>query len=61
MTLTIDEKQLSQLIVKLKANYPGLTSNDLHITNNNVKSMLTMVAYKLRKNKEEMNEIVENL
>lgn len=61
MKVTQDEKSIIELKNKLKEKYPSLTKNDLLITKNNYAGMLTMVAYKLRKSKEEMNEIIENL
>lgn len=61
MKVTADEKSLDELKTRLKFKYPMLTKRDLLITNNNQKSMLTMVAYKLRKSKEEMSKIVEDL
>ena len=61
MKLITDEKSLNELKTRLKDKYPNLTDSDLLITNNNEKSMLTMVAYKLRKSKEEMSKIVDDL
>jgi hypothetical protein len=61
MKVTQDEKSFSELKIKLKEKYPTLTNTDLYIKNNNLAIMLTIVAYKLRKSKEEMSEIVENL
>jgi len=61
MKVSINKENLKELTLKLKNKYPSLTNSDLAITNNNEGSMLTMVAYRLRKSKEEMSEIVENL
>ncbi|MGC9344384.1 MAG: hypothetical protein ACP5E3_16895 [Bacteroidales bacterium] len=61
MKITPDEISLNELKNRLKDKYPNLKDSDLLITNNNEKSMLTMVAYKLRKSKEEMRKIVEDL
>jgi tRNA(Phe) wybutosine-synthesizing methylase Tyw3 len=61
MKVTQDEKSISELKTKLKRKFPSLTNNDFLITNNDLARMLTMVAYKLRKSKEEMSEIVDKL
>ena len=61
MKVTADINSLNELKTRLKFKFPTLTNKDLLITNNSEKSMLTMVAYKLRKSKEEMSKIVEDL
>lgn len=61
MKVLANAESFNELKSKLKIKYPSLTDNDLSIAHNNEKTMLTMVAYKLRKSKEEMNEIVKNL
>jgi hypothetical protein len=61
MKIAINKENLKELTTKLKNKYPSLTDSDLTITNNNEESMLTMVAYKLRKSKEEMSLIIEEL
>ncbi len=61
MIVLANTESFNELKSKLKNKYPSLTDSDLSITNNNERSMLTMVAYKLRKSKEEMSNIVERL
>ena len=61
MKVTQDEKSINELKTKLKGKFPSLENSDLLITNHDVAKMLTMVAYKLRKSKEEMGEIVDKL
>ena len=61
MKQKIYNNHLQNLTRKLKARYPSLTDSDLLISNDDEKSMLTMVAYKLRKSKQEMSSIIENL
>jgi hypothetical protein len=61
MELAVNKENLKELTTKLKNKYPSLTDSDLSITNNNVANMLTMVAYKLHKSKEEMSLIIEEL
>ena len=61
MIVLANTESLNELKSKLKNKFPSLTENDLNISNNNEKDMLTMVAYKLRKSKNEMSNIVEGL
>jgi hypothetical protein len=61
MKVTQDENSISELKTKLKGKFPSLTNSDFLITNHDLARMLTMVAYKLRKSKEEMSEIVDKL
>ncbi len=61
ITGLLKELSFNELKSKLKNKYLSLTDSDLSITHNNEKTMLTMVAYKLRKSREEMSEIVKNL
>jgi hypothetical protein len=61
MKVTQDENSINELKTKLKGKFPSLKNSDLLITNHDVAKMLTMVAYKLRKSKEEMGEIVDKL
>lgn len=61
MKVTQDAKSINELKTKLKEKYPSLTPNDLLIVNNDQASMLTLVAYKLRKSKEEMSGIIDKL
>jgi hypothetical protein len=61
MKVAVNKENLKELTTKLKNKYPSLTDIDLSITNNNEENMLTMVAYKLRKSKEEMSIIIEEL
>lgn len=61
MIITQEKNSSNELIIKLKEKFPSLTKADLHITNNNESDMLTLVAYKLRKSKEEMFKIVKDL
>jgi hypothetical protein len=52
---------LHELKSRLKKKYPQLTNADLVTKENNEHDMLRMVAYKLRKTKQEMQEIIEGL
>jgi len=61
MIVLANTESFNELKSKLKNKYPFLTDSDFSITNNNEKAMLTMVAYKLRKSKEEMSIIIDNL
>jgi hypothetical protein len=61
MKVATNKENLKELTTKLKNKYPSLTDSDLSITNYNVENMLTMVAYKLHKSKEEMSFIIEEL
>jgi hypothetical protein len=46
---------------KLRIKYPQLTDNDLVSSKGNEIEMLRMIEYKLRKTKEEMQEIIAEL
>jgi hypothetical protein len=46
---------------KLRTKYPQLTDNDLVSSKDNEIEMLRMIEYKLRKTKEEMQEIIAEL
>ena len=61
MRLNYKIESVDELRAKLKSKYPQLTESDLHVKNEQEKDMLTMVAYKLRKSKEEMSKIIEDL
>ncbi|HBH47080.1 MAG TPA: general stress protein CsbD [Bacteroidales bacterium] len=61
MKVTQDENSINELKIKLKGKFPSLTNSDLLITNHDLAKMLTIIAYKLRKSKEEMSEIVDKL
>lgn len=61
MKVAENKENVKELTAKLKNKYPSLTDSDLSVTNNNEGNMLTMVAYKLRKSKEEMSIIIEEL
>ncbi|MBN2165126.1 MAG: hypothetical protein JW717_02500 [Marinilabiliaceae bacterium] len=61
MKIEINDNSLNELKIKLKHKFPLLTNEDLTITNNDLQLMLRIVAYKLRKSKDEMNEIIEKI
>ena len=61
MKVTSDEYSITELKNKLLVKYPSLSKSDLLITNQDHARMITMVAYKLRKSKEEMSEIIDKL
>nr|WP_321451351.1 hypothetical protein [uncultured Carboxylicivirga sp.] len=61
MRVKMNDTSFDELKTKLKNKFPLLNDGDLTITKNNTALMLRIVAFKLRKSKEEMAEIVENL
>jgi hypothetical protein len=61
MIVTATKESFDELKMKLKKNFPSLSDSDLKIRDNDEKMMLTLVAYKLRKSKAEMSEIIERL
>ena len=61
MDAHVKQKNFLDLKSKLRKNYPQLTDADLHYSNRKEKDMLRMVAYKLRKTKQEMLEIITEL
>ena len=61
MDLYIKQENWDELKSKLKINYPLLTDEDLKHDEGMEESMLRMVAYKLRKSKKEMKEIIEGI
>jgi hypothetical protein len=61
MYLSSGKENLKEFETKLRKIYPQLTDADLTCTEGNINDMLTMVAYKLRKTRQEINKIVEGL
>ena len=61
MRLNYKIESVDELRAKLKSKYPQLTESDLQVKNEQEKDMLTMMAYKLRKSKEEMSKIIKDL
>ena len=61
MNIIYNPENIVELIVRLKRNYPQLTDSDLSVAQGNENEMLRVVAYKLGKTKQEMQEIVEKL
>jgi hypothetical protein len=61
MNTYIKQKNFIELKSKLSKIFPQLTDADLSYSETNEKDMLRMVAYKLRKTKEEMQEIISKL
>jgi hypothetical protein len=61
MDLVVNQGNWDLLKSKLKKLYPQLTDKDLHHDEGMEESMLRMVEYKLRKTKEEMRVIIEEI
>lgn len=61
MDLIITQNCLDELSDKLREKFPELTDDDLKHKEGMGKGMLRMVAYKLRKTKQEMREIIAGL
>ena len=61
MNTTYNSEKLSDLKTKLRNKYPQLSDSDVHYNVGNEAEMLRMVAYKIRKTRQEMHEIVEKL
>jgi hypothetical protein len=61
MKPTIDPKYWVELKFKLKKKYPHLTDIDFQHREGKEESMLRMIEYKLRKSKEQMQEIIADL
>ncbi|MBN1597781.1 MAG: general stress protein CsbD [Bacteroidales bacterium] len=61
MKIKYDREGLDQLKTRLKERYPQLTYTDLNFIDGHESRMLTLIAYKLRKTKDEMDEIIKRL
>ena len=61
MDTSLKQKNFLELKSKLRKNFPQLTIADLSYSESEEKDMLRMVAYKLRKTKQEMLEITSKL
>jgi len=61
MELILTIECWDELTIKLREKYPQLTDADLIHKDGIEKNMLRMVAYKLRKTKQEMREIIAGL
>ena len=61
MNLLKISENLIEFKYKLRKKFPELSENDMSVSNGNVKRMLSMVAYKLRKSPEELESIIEKL
>ncbi len=61
MNITFNHGNLYELKARLKNKFPCLTDSDLNYPEDDQNDMLTMVAYKLRKSKEEMQNIIKEL
>ncbi len=61
MDLILNQGNWVELKFKLKKLYPQLTDNDLHHEEGLEEEMLRMVEYKLRKTKEELRVIIEEM
>lgn len=53
--------ELNKLKIKLREKFPQLTAADLSTSTGEEMKMLTMVAYKLRKTRQQMQEIIDSL
>ena len=61
MNIKKNQKNWTELKVKLKEKYPELTDKDLHHKVGKEENMLRMVEYKLMKTKEEMRNIITDI
>jgi hypothetical protein len=61
MEINIDSNYLNDLKVKLKSNYPKLTSADFVIRDGTAEEMLTQIANKLVISRKEFNNIIAGL
>ena len=61
MNLNFSPEKMSELKIRLKKKYPQLTKTDLQHEEGMEEKMFRMVAYKLRKTKKEMLEIITRL
>lgn len=61
MKLDFSAKNMYDLKMRLRNKYPQLTDKDLTFSKSEVNDMLSIVAYKLRKTKQEMYEIIQKL
>ncbi len=57
----VNSPPLNELQSKLKLKFPELTESDLRIQQTSHKDMLRMIAYKLRKTKNQMRQIIQLL
>jgi len=58
MPLILNKGSWDELKAKLKKEYPQLTESDLLPSEDKKESMFMMIEYKLRKTKQEMQEII---
>jgi hypothetical protein len=61
MNLILNQGSLDELKTMLRKKYPQLTDADLQHQEGKEENMLRMIEYKLRKTKQEMQEIIEGL
>ncbi len=61
MDSKLNQSNLNELKSKLRKKFPQLTETDLQNKEGAEESMLRMVEYKLRKTKQQMQEIIEKL
>jgi len=61
MDSNLDPRTLSLLKIRLRTAYPRLTASDLTATAGNEMKMLTLVAYKLRMTRQQMQDIIDEL
>jgi hypothetical protein len=61
MDSNLDPDTLSLLKIKLRKAYPQLTAADLTAAPGNEMKMLTLVAYKLRMTRQQMQDIIDRL
>lgn len=61
MKLDFSAKNMHELKMRLRNKYPQLTDKDLTFSKGEVNDMLSIVAYKLRKTKQEMRNIIDCL
>jgi hypothetical protein len=61
MELILKWANWDELKSKLRRKYPQLTPSDLQYNEGTEESMLRMVEYKLRKTKQEMKKIIEEI
>lgn len=61
MNLFLKQWNMDELKTKLKKKYPQLAESDLQHKEGMEENMLRMIEYKLRKTKQEMQEIIAGL
>lgn len=61
LTLKYTPEEIKEITIKLKRKYPRLTAADLSYTSGKEMIMLSLVAYKLRKTRQQFQDIIDGL